>query len=62
MASSPPRLEEGAIDADRHESWLGLRSALEHATEEGDALAPSGTHESILSSLAQEPRNSTEAL
>ena len=64
MASPPPPagVEERAIDADRHESWLGLRSELTHATEEGDALAPAGTHDSIVRSLVQEPKNSAEAV
>jgi hypothetical protein len=60
--SSPPRIQERDIEADRSESWLGLRSHLAHATAEGDGLAPAGTHDSILSALVEEPRNNPEGV
>ena len=61
-ASSPPPIVADEEDHTLSEAWLGLASNLEHATAEGDGLAPPGTHESILGLLVAEPRNNAKAV
>ena len=62
MPITTPQSQRVTYRRPDEESWLGLRSLLEHATEDGESLAPAGTHGNIVQMLTQNPVLGPEAI